>query len=375
MMDAIRINKSVVQFVLLLVALACVVIIILGIQAFAYIINSILLAAVITIAVIPLPQKLIQRGMRPSIALGLTILLIIAVMVGIGMLVFYSIESVSADLAASEAEAAVQVDSPTEPTDFLDRIQGMVTEDQVNKMLGVIVSASGQIAAQFFVVMMIFLFMLSGGVVTSLPNQLEKATGSTHANRVMELMQGVQKYISITTLINFLVGMGNAILLVILGVPFAALWGLLSWFTGYIPAVGFWIAMIPPALIAWVTLGLPTAAIVVFGYIIINGSVENLIKPRIMGEGLNISPLVVFVSLFFWGWLLGPIGAILAIPLTMIILSILDSFDATRWIGVLVQSPSSSKEHEKEEANLKLKNIWNRVTKVVRGENDEKKDE
>lgn len=374
-MDAIRINKSVVQFVLLLVALACVVIIILGIQAFAYIINSILLAAVITIAVIPLPQKLIQRGMRPSIALGLTILLIIAVMVGIGMLVFYSIESVSADLAASEAEAAVQVDSPTEPTDFLDRIQGMVTEDQVNKMLGVIVSASGQIAAQFFVVMMIFLFMLSGGVVTSLPNQLEKATGSTHANRVMELMQGVQKYISITTLINFLVGMGNAILLVILGVPFAALWGLLSWFTGYIPAVGFWIAMIPPALIAWVTLGLPTAAIVVFGYIIINGSVENLIKPRIMGEGLNISPLVVFVSLFFWGWLLGPIGAILAIPLTMIILSILDSFDATRWIGVLVQSPSSSKEHEKEEANLKLKNIWNRVTKVVRGENDEKKDE
>lgn len=374
-MDAIRINKSVVQFVLLLVALACVVIIILGIQAFAYIINSILLAAVITIAVIPLPQKLIQRGMRPSIALGLTILLIIAVMVGIGMLVFYSIESVSADLAASEAEAAVQVDSPTEPTDFLDRIQGMVTEDQVNKMLGVIVSASGQIAAQFFVVMMIFLFMLSGGVVTSLPDQLEKATGSTHANRVMELMQGVQKYISITTLINFLVGMGNAILLVILGVPFAALWGLLSWFTGYIPAVGFWIAMIPPALIAWVTLGLPTAAIVVFGYIIINGSVENLIKPRIMGEGLNISPLVVFVSLFFWGWLLGPIGAILAIPLTMIILSILDSFDATRWIGVLVQSPSSSKEHEKEEANLKLKNIWNRVTKVVRGENDEKKDE
>ena len=294
-MDAIRINKSVVQFVLLLVALACVVIIILGIQAFAYIINSILLAAVITIAVIPLPQKLIQRGMRPSIALGLTILLIIAVMVGIGMLVFYSIESVSADLAASEAEAAVQVDSPTEPTDFLDRIQGMVTEDQVNKMLGVIVSASGQIAAQFFVVMMIFLFMLSGGVVTSLPNQLEKATGSTHANRVMELMQGVQKYISITTLINFLVGMGNAILLVILGVPFAALWGLLSWFTGYIPAVGFWIAMIPPALIAWVTLGLPTAAIVVFGYIIINGSVENLIKPRIMGEGLNISPLVVVI--------------------------------------------------------------------------------
>jgi len=133
--------------------------------------------------------------------------------------------------------------------------------------------------------------------------------------------------------------------------------------------------MIPPVLIAWVTLSVPTAAIVFVGYVVINGSVENLIKPRIMGQGLNLSPLVVFVSLFFWGWLLGAIGAILAVPLTMTILSVLDSFDATRWIGVLAQSLSSSEEHEKMEANLKLKNIWSSVTKVVRGENDEKKDD
>jgi predicted PurR-regulated permease PerM len=133
--------------------------------------------------------------------------------------------------------------------------------------------------------------------------------------------------------------------------------------------------MIPPVLIAWVTLSVPTAAIVFVGYVVINGSVENLIKPRIMGQGLNLSPLVVFVSLFFWGWLLGAIGAILAVPLTMTILSVLDSFEATRWIGVLAQSPSSSEEHEKTEANLKLKNIWSRVTKVVRSENDEKKDD
>ena len=123
------------------------------------------------------------------------------------------------------------------------------------------------------------------------------------------------------------------------------------------------------------TLGVPTAAIVFVAYIVINGSVENFVKPRIMGQGLNLSPLVVFVSLFFWAWLLGPIGAILAVPLTMMILSVLDSFEATRWIGVLAQSPSSSEEHEKTEANLKLKNIWSSVTKVVRGENDEKKEE
>lgn len=374
-MNTSSINKSVVQFVLLLISLACVFVIILGIQSSAYIINSILLAAMITLAVLPLPQKLIQRGMRPTLALVLTLLLIIGVMVGIFMLVFSSIESVSADLAASEAEATVPADSTADPTDLVNRIQGMVSEEQVNELLGAIVSASGQIAAQFFAVMMIFIFMLSGGVVTSIPDQLEKATGSAQASRVMELTQGVQQYISITTLINFLVGVGNAIFLLILDVPFAILWGLLSWFTGYIPAVGFWLAMIPPVLIAWVTLGLPTAAIVFLGYVVINGSVENLVKPRIMGQGLNISPLVVFVSLFFWAWLLGAIGAILAVPLTMTILSVLDSFEATRWIGVLAQSPSSSEEHEKMEANLKLKDIWKRATKFVRGEKDEKKEQ
>lgn len=374
-MDTSSFNKSVVQFVLLLIALACVFVIILGIQSSAYIINSILLAAMITLAVLPLPRKLIQKGMRPSLALILTLLLIIAVLVGIYLLVITSIESVSADLAAPTVDETAPADSVDDPTDLLTRIQGMVSEEQVNQLLGSIVGALGQIAAQFFAVMMIFIFMLSAGIVSSIPDQLEKATSSALAGQIMELTEGVQQYISITTLVNFLVGVGNAIILLILGVPFAILWGLFSWFAGYIPAVGFWLAMIPPVLIAWVTLGVPTAAIVFVAYIVINGSVENFVKPRIMGQGLNLSPLVVFVSLFFWAWLLGPIGAILAVPLTMMILSVLDSFDATRWIGVLAQSPSSSEEHEKKEANLKLKDIWNRVTKVVRGENDEKKDD
>ena len=246
MMDTSSLNKSVVQFVLLLISLACVFVIILGIQSSAYIINSILLAAMITLAVLPLPRKLIQKGMRPSLALILTLLLIIAVLVGIYLLVITSIESVSADLAAPTVDETAPADSADDPTDLLTRIQGMVSEEQVNQLLGSIVGAFGQIAAQFFAVMMIFIFMLSAGIVSSIHDQLEKATSSALAGQVMELTEGVQQYISITTLVNFLVGVGNAIILLILGVPFAILWGLFSWFTGYIPAVGFWLAMIPP---------------------------------------------------------------------------------------------------------------------------------
>lgn len=305
-MDTSSFNKSVVQFVLLLIALACVFVIILGIQSSAYIINSILLAAMITLAVLPLPRKLIQKGMRPSLALILTLLLIIAVLVGIYLLVITSIESVSADLAAPTVDETAPADSVDDPTDLLTRIQGMVSEEQVNQLLGSIVGALGQIAAQFFAVMMIFIFMLSAGIVSSIPDQLEKATSSALAGQIMELTEGVQQYISITTLVNFLVGVGNAIILLILGVPFAILWGLFSWFAGYIPAVGFWLAMIPPVLIAWVTLGVPTAAIVFVAYIVINGSVENFVKPRIMGQGLKSIAAGGFCFTIFLGLAPGP---------------------------------------------------------------------
>jgi predicted PurR-regulated permease PerM len=370
-MNIENLNKSAVRFVLLLVSLACVFIIILGIQSSAYIINSILLAAMITLAVLPVPRWLIRRRMRPALALLLTLLLIVAVLVGIFMLVFTSIDSVASDLAVSKVEETSTADLGTDPISLVSRIQGMVSTEDLNQMLGRIVGATGQIAAQFFAVMMIFIFMLSAGIATPISDQLEQATDSPIVGQVMELTKDVQQYISITTLVNFLVGMGNAIFLLFLDVPFAILWGLFSWFTGYIPAVGFWLAMIPPVLIAWVTLGLPTAAIVFVGFVVINGSVENIIKPRVMGQGLNISPLIIFVSLFFWGWLLGAIGAILAVPLTMMILSVLNSFEATRWFVVLMRPSASSEEHEKKEASLKLKDLWSKVSSAVSGEDDE----
>ena len=116
------------------------------------------------------------------------------------------------------------------------------------------------------------------------------------------------------------------------------------------------------------TLGFPTAVIVFLAFVIINGSVENFVKPRVMGEGLNISPLLVFISIFVWGWILGGAGAIAAIPLTLLILSVLDSFEATKWIVVLLRPPSSSEEHERNEAHLKLRDLWGKVSNVVKGQ-------
>ena len=367
-MNIENVNKSIVSFVLLLVALACVFIILLGIQSSAYIINSILLAALITLAVMPIPRKLIQRGMKPSLAFILSLLLVVGGLVLIFALAFASINNVAEELSAAPTTQPPAESGDTSTSDILARIQNTVSTEDVNRILSGIVAAFGGVAAQFLAVMLIFVFMLSAVVVTPISDQLTDVTEDSYAQRFSDLTEDVQQYISITTMINFFVGLGNALILLILGVPFAILWGILAWIMGYIPVVGFWIALIPPTLLAWVTLGFPTAVIVFLAFVIINGSVENFVKPRVMGEGLNISPLLVFISIFVWAWILGGAGAIAAIPLTLLILSVLDSFEATKWIVVLLRPPSSSEEHERNEAHLKLRDLWGKVSNVVKGQ-------
>jgi predicted PurR-regulated permease PerM len=253
------------------------------------------------------------------------------------------------------------------------QIQNLVSAEDVNQILGSIVSIFWEFASQFLVVMLIFIFMLSAVVVRPISDQMADLAQSENAKRLSDLTAEVQQYISITTIFNFFIGFVNTILLFVLGVPFAILWGILSFVMGYIPVIGFWVALIPPTLLAWVTLGFPTAAIVFIGYVVIDGLLEDFVKPRVMGQGLNLSPLIVFVSIFVWGWILGGIGAIVAIPLTLIILNILNGFEATKWIVVLLR-PSSSAENERNEANLKLKDLWKRVSTTFKGGEKEGQD-
>jgi predicted PurR-regulated permease PerM len=137
--------------------------------------------------------------------------------------------------------------------------------------------------------------------------------------------------------------------LFILGIPFAALWGLLSFFMGYIPSIGWWISLIPPFFIAWSQYGIGTALIVLISYVLINGGVQNIVQPKMMGKGLRISPLVVFVSVIFWATVLGGMGALIAVPLTMIVMKILESSESTRWMSSLMRVGSGSDEEESPE--------------------------
>ncbi len=160
----------------------------------------------------------------------------------------------------------------------------------------------------------------------------------------------MRKYMTVLTGINFLVGLGDTIFLMYMGVDFALLWGLLAWFMGYIPSVGFIIALIPPVLMAYAQYGLQSAIIVAIGYILINGGVQNFVQPKVMGNSLKISPVVVFVGVFIWGYLLGGIGAILAVPMTLLVVIIMENFEGTRPLAILMRYTGEEHEEEMKEA-------------------------
>lgn len=363
----------------LLIAGACLFVIMFGIKATAVIINPILLAVIITIAVLPLPTKLKQRGMSGRMALLLTILAVVGVMLSVILLFVGGIyqltkelPSYAADIEARLAEYAAYFGQTTATTTTTDpeQIEGFMTS---------LVASIGNAVVQVGMTLLIFIFMISAAISRAPKANEGLETAEPVINRVNEFTRDVRKYLTVTTGVNMMVGLGDTIFLLIMGVDFAVLWGVLAWLLGYIPTIGFWLALIPPTILAWAEFGAPTAFIVFMGFVLINGSVQNFVQPKLMGDNLNISPVIVFLSLFIWGWLLGGIGAILAVPLTLLILAVLESFDVTRGMVMLVRpgaaSATEADEAEKQKAKQLMGSWWERGKSMIRPGAAQKNDE
>ena len=147
----------------------------------------------------------------------------------------------------------------------------------------------------------------------------------------------VNRYMGFKALISLATGVSIWILLAIIGVDFAGTWGLLAFFLNFIPAIGSIIAAVPAVLWALVQLGLSSALFTVLAYLVVNIIIGNFLDPRIVGRKLGLSPLVVIISLIFWGWVLGPIGMLLSVPLTMIAKIALATNEDTRWLAVMLE--------------------------------------
>jgi predicted PurR-regulated permease PerM len=146
----------------------------------------------------------------------------------------------------------------------------------------------------------------------------------------------IQRYMKIKTVTSLATGIAIAVWLAILGVDYPLLWGLLAFLLNYVPNIGSILAAVPAVLLALLQLGGGSALLAALGYMVVNFAVGTVTEPRLMGRGLGLSTLVVFLSLVFWGWVLGPVGMFLSVPLTMTFKIALDSSEDTRWVAVLM---------------------------------------
>ncbi|MFO7664342.1 MAG: AI-2E family transporter [Chloroflexota bacterium] len=359
-------------FLYLLVGLASIFIIISGIRSSAPILNPILLAVVITIALVPLPGRLMARGLPGWLSIVLTVSAVLIVIGLVLLLVVVAVGQLSNVVPAVQASINIPVTTSNLLGNFgelemvYDVIESALRSQQLSNFATTVVTTVVSGLSQAFLVMLIFVFMLSAALTMPSSSRLGLRPDHPMVERFAKLTEDVRHYVNVTTVINVMVAIGNTILLLILGIDLAVLWGLLSWFMGYIPAIGFWIAMVPPLILGFAQGGLPTAIIVFAGYVLINGSVENILKPRIMGQSLRISPVVVVVSLFVWGWLLGAVGAILAIPLSLLLISTLEVFDSTSWIATLLRTTGDEDREERNAAFGRVKEMWEKSVATVR---------
>jgi predicted PurR-regulated permease PerM len=201
-----------------------------------------------------------------------------------------------------------------------------------------------------------FLILLSTVFIlleaSSFPRKLRSALAyPDSALAALESFTGkVQGYVTIKTYISLATGATVAVLMLLMGIDFAFLLGLLAFLLNFIPAFGSIIAAVPAVVLALVQFGAAKAAVVFLVYLGVNTLFGSILEPRFMGKGLGLSIFVVFASVVFWGWVFGPVGMLLAVPLTMTLKIALESSEQTRWVGVLMGSEPPEETSEPAEA-------------------------
>jgi predicted PurR-regulated permease PerM len=195
--------------------------------------------------------------------------------------------------------------------------------------------------ANLFLIVLTIVFMLFEA--QSLPRKVHLALDDPEMrlSQIERFLQSVNQYMVIKTLVSLATGVIVGVGLALMGVDYALLWGVVAFLFNYIPNIGSIIAAIPAVLLAFVQLGTAGAGAVAALYLATNMVMGNLVEPRFMGRGLGLSTLVVFLSLIFWGWLLGSVGMLLSVPLTMIVKIALESSQSGSWLAILLSDDAS----------------------------------
>jgi predicted PurR-regulated permease PerM len=331
-----------------LVTIASFVIIIYGMQAAASVLVPFLLAAFFAFLCSPPLLWLQRQGMPKGLALLIVVLAIVFLGGGLVRIIATSLAELGALLPAYEARLLEREASLTAMVDGMGLdLSGMVLADFLSaeviaQTTANILAGLGRTLTNSFLILFTVVFMLLEAA--GLPRKLRAAMGASDFSMTQfeRLSKGIYNYLIIKSWMSLGTGITITILLMVLGIDFAVLWGLVAFLFNYIPNIGSIIAAVPAILLSFIQYGIESALIVALGYILVNGVVSYMIEPRFMGQGLDLSTLVVFLSLLFWGWVLGPAGLLLSPLLTVLLKMALESSEDTRWLAILLGSEKTA---------------------------------
>ena len=326
----------------ILVVCAALVIVIAGIRAASAIVTPVLVALFLAASLVSPVVWLEQRRVPRTIAVLLVVLATVGVITGLGAVIGASVGGFLNAMPLYQARLDQQF------TQLLTWLQGYgltISRDTIlagmdpgraMQVIGGLLSGLGGLVSNGLLILLIVVFILFED--ESLANKLHRALGQRPGvlEQLGKFLGSFKVYVAIKTLMSLATGVLIWLMLTLLGIDFPRVWGLLAFLLNYIPNIGSIIAAVPAVLLALVQYGPTKALVVIIGYLVVNNVLGVAIEPRLMGRGVGLSPLVVFLSLILWAWVLGPVGMVLAVPLMVGLKLALEVSDSTRWLAILL---------------------------------------
>ncbi|GMA42120.1 AI-2E family transporter [Mobilicoccus caccae] len=341
------------HFLTVSVGLAAFVVGMAGVRAASEVAAPIFLALNLVIASYPMHGWLRRRGLPGPLAAVFTGLVVIAVLIGFFALLGWSIAALVLEMPRYipkverlylDMLAMLETRGITEQA-LVDSIQDTVSTQWQNfaqqgltLLQGVLSNLTGVLSLLLVLVTVLFFLTMDTIGVGRRFDLIRQS--NPHVSAVLrDFARGVRRYWIVTTVFGLIVAVLDTWVLMYLGVPLALVWGVFSFLTNYIPNIGFVIGLIPPALLGLLEKGPKTAVAVIVAYCVLNFVIQSLIQPKVAGDAVGVTPTVSIVSLLFWTWVLGPLGALLALPATLLVKAILiDGDRQAGWVSYLIAS-------------------------------------
>jgi len=297
----------------------------------------------IALVALPLVEALVRRKVRRPLALALTIFAVLVVLLGTLAIVAISIGELVVLVPTYEERLSGVIDSIQGwllgfgiQAD-VEALRSIVRPEQIAGLIRPIAAAVSDAGLDFLVIVLTMSYALVGA--PTIRGRLGRALGADHAfvRGVARFGADLRRYLVVRAQLGVFAAVLSFVLLFILSVPLPALWAFLVFAASFIPNLGVLLAVIPPTILTVLDNGLGAGLAVIAGYLAINFLQDNFLQPVVLGTELNLTPLVVFVAVVVWAWILGPAGALLAVPLTVGLVAILEAFPSTHQLAVLMR--------------------------------------